>query len=286
MIVSSLRGGLGNQFFQYATGRALARRRKTELVLDVEWFNHNHPGSEPRTFELYRYRIQARTLLASERKWIQRFTVGRMKRFAFAHRWTRFKEPDFNQYYPSTLDLGGNVYLDGYWQYPDYFADCEDLIRAELVPSAAVSEQDCAIVRRIKEVNSVSIHVRRGDYLTSGQFIGVLPLTYYTRAITWVMSRVKSPHFFVFSDDSDWVRANFLIDAPVEYVVHDGADAAFKDLHLMAQCQHHIIANSSFSWWAAWLCSSESPLVLAPMRWFAKHAPGTHSRLPPNWVSL
>ena len=287
MIVSHLRGGLGNQFFQYAVGRALALRRKTNLVLDAEWFDQVHPPEiTPRTFELYRYRIKARQLLASERTRIWMCTSGYLRRFAFAHGWTTFKEPDFNQYYPSVMDLPGNVYLEGFWQYPDYFAGCESQIRAELMPSVGLREPDAAILKRIKDVNSISIHVRRGDYLTSGRFMGVLPMAYYTGAMAWMLERIENPHFFVFSDDPDWTRSNILIDAPVDYMAHKGVDTAFNDFHLMTQCRHHIIANSSFSWWAAWLSSNTTPVVVAPARWFAELAPGNHSRLPASWIAL
>jgi hypothetical protein len=285
MIVSHLRGGLGNQFFQYAMGRALAIRRKTELVVDVEWFFETHPGMEIRTFELARYGLNVRQLLASERKWIQRCTTGDRKPFSFVHRWMYFKEPD-HQYYPSAVDLHGNVYLEGYWQYPDYFADCEELIRAELTPRGEVSKVDPAIAKGIEDTNSISIHVRRGDYLTSGRFIGALPIDYYTNAIAWMVKRIENPYFFIFSDDPDWARANILVDGHVEYMVHDGVGSTFRDLHLMALCRHHIIANSSFSWWAAWLSSNRSPLVVAPQRWFAELPPANHPRLPANWVAL
>jgi hypothetical protein len=282
MIVSRIRGGLGNQFFQYAVGRALARRRKTKLLLDVEWFDR--PDSL-RTFDLHRYRIQARKLLDSERQWIQKCTNGDFKRFGFVHRWTHFKEPDFNRYYPSVLDLRGNVYLDGFWQYPDYFVDCQDVICSELMPSAAVIEPNSKLIQRIQDGNSISVHVRRGDYLT-WRFIGALPTAYYERAVALMISRVKSPHFFVFSDDPDWVRGNFAIDAPVDYMAHDARDARFKDLYLISLCRHHIIANSTFSWWAAWLSSSKSALVVAPRQWFAELSPDSHSRLPPTWIAL
>jgi hypothetical protein len=284
MIVTRIRGGLGNQFFMYATGRALALRRKAELALDTEWYQ-TRPGPR-RPFVLNRYPIQARQLLASERRWIQMCTTGNLKAFAFAHRWAQFKEQNFNEYYPSVTDLRGNIYLDGFWQFPDYFADCESVIRAELMPTAGVHEVDYAMVNRVKDVNSISIHVRRDDYLTSARFIGALPVAYYTSAIAWMVNRVENPHFFVFSDDPAWARANILIGGPVDYIAHDVEDSPFKDLHLMAQCHHHIIANSTFSWWAAWLSSSESPLVVAPMRWFAEVAPGNHSRLPTSWNAL
>lgn len=180
-------------------GRALALRRKTKLVLDAEWFDQIHLGMEPRRFDLYRYRIKARQLLASDRERIQMCTTGNLRRFAFAYRWPNFKEPDFNQYYPSVMHLRGNVYLEGYWQCPDYFAGCESQIRAELMAGVGLREPDAAILRRIKDVNSISIHVRRGDYLTSGRFIGTLPMAYYTSAIAWMVERIENPHFFVFS---------------------------------------------------------------------------------------
>jgi hypothetical protein len=197
---------------------------------------------------------------------------------------THFKEVDANQYYPTVMDLRGNVYLEGYWKFPDYFANCENLIRDELTPRRSC-EADSAIAGRIKDVNSVSSHVRRGDYLLVPN-IGVLPMAYYARAIAWMIERVERPHFFVFSDEPDWAKANVLIDAPVDYIAHDGVDSAFKDFYLMAKCRHHIIANSSFSWWAAWLSNSKSPLVVAPMHWFAGLPPANHPRLPANWKAL
>ena len=257
MIVSRLRGGLGNQFFQYAVGRALARRRKTKLLLDVEWFDR--PDSL-RTFDLHRYRIQARKLLDSERQWIQKCTNGDFKRFAFVHRWTHFKEPDFNRYYPERTRSPRQRLFGRILAIPRLFLDCQDVIRSELMPSAAVIEPNSELIQRIQGGNSISVHVRRGDYLT-WRFIGPLPTAYYERAVALMISQVKSPHFFVFSDDPDWVPGNFAIDAPVDYMAHDVMDARFKDLYLMSLCQHHIIANSTFSWWAAWLSSSKSALV-------------------------
>ena len=286
MIVTRLCGGLGNQFFQYAAGRALALRCHTELALDTEWFEQTNPGMEARTYELHRYPIQARLLRDREREKIRsRLAAGR-KRFSFLPRWTQFTEPDFNAYHPALLGLRGPVYLEGFWQYLDYFQDAASEIRAELIPSAAVPDPDSVIVRQIKEANSVSVHVRRGDYLTSGQFIGALPATYYRDALAWISSRVENPHFFVFSDDPNWVKENFPIAARADYMDHSGPDSTFQDFHLMSECRHHIIANSSFSWWAAWLSSRDSPHVVAPARWFAQLAPSTHSRLPPAWTAL
>jgi hypothetical protein len=222
----------------------------------------------------------------SERRWIETCTTGRLKYFAFGHRWTEFAEPDFNQYYSTVHRLRGNVYLRGYWQYPDYFAEIKDLIRIELEPSAAATETSLQTLALVKQVNSVSLHVRRGDYLTSGQFIGALPSAYYESAINLVKGRVIDPHFFVFSDDPAWARANIAINAPATYVSHETVDAAFDDLYRMAACQHHIVANSTFSWWAAWLSEAPSSLVVAPARWFAQLPPGSHSRLPATWISI
>lgn len=287
MIVMRLCGGLGNQLFQYAVGRRLALANDSVLVLDLDWY-HRSPGtSTPRRFELFRYPIVARVAGPVER---YAFRVRASLASRGIHRSPRWKYrrehgQDFD---PVVGALTGNVYLDGYWQCPGYFDDVAALLRRELSPKAALAERDEEVRRQIDSTNAISVHVRRGDYAANvhaASHHGTCSIDYYESAIERLASVVDRPHFFVFSDEIDWAKAELSFPAPVTFVDHNGPASAFQDLRLMSFCQHHIIANSSFSWWGAWLSANPSKRVVAPRRWYADGR-ATPALIPADWVSL
>jgi hypothetical protein len=171
---------------------------------------------------------------------------------------------------PTVLDAPRNVYLDGYWQSEKYFKEIENVIRREFCFKTEPERRNGETANRIKAVNAVCVHVRRTDYVSdpaTNQFQGLCPLEYYREAVRLIASRVSKPRFFVFSDEPDWAQANLELEGPTIFVTGNDLEKGYEDLRLMALCRHHIIANSSFSWWGAWLSNSKG-IVVAPKKWF------------------
>jgi len=287
MIVVRLCGGLGNQLFQYAAGRRLAHARQTELVLDLAWYERTPASNTRRAYELANYPIHARAAVGLESLWCRLHSGRLWRRLPLPRRWTNFRERSFD-FDGTMLELPDDVYLDGYWQSHRYFDDAADLVRAEATPLVPGGPRDLAIAAMIQTSQAVSVHVRRGDYVArkaAATVHGTCSLDYYAAAIGAVASRLSDPHFFVFSDDSDWTRHNLALPGPSTYVDHNGPEAAFQDLRLMSLCKHHVIANSSFSWWGAWLATSSDKIVVAPKHWFADKR-ATPSLTPDSWIRL
>ncbi|MES2535055.1 MAG: alpha-1,2-fucosyltransferase [Pseudomonadota bacterium] len=287
MIIVGLYGGLGNQLFQYAVARRLAHFRKVELVVDTSWYDTVHENVTPRKYEMSQYRIEARGMSTAEIFSRALFTHRILKRLPLPRRLKLVREKSF-PFDPRILTLPDNVYLDGYWQSPKYFDDIRDILLEELTPLEALSEADEAVAAKIRASNAVSIHVRRGDYVSlasAAQTHGLCSLDYYKSAVSQLQRRVQAPVFFVFSDDPEWTSANLHFDSPTVYVNHNGPDKAFQDLRLMSFCQHQIIANSSFSWWGAWLNRNPGKIVIAPEKWFADRS-DTQDLYPPAWEKI
>jgi hypothetical protein len=186
------------------------------------------------------------------------------------------------------LNAPGNVYLAGYWQSEKYFKEIEDIIRRDFCLKSEPGPENAAMADEIKGVPSVCVHVRRTDYVTdprTNQHHGTCSPEYYRNAACLVGSQVSNPHFFVFSDEPDWARANLELPVPTTFVTHNGSEKGYEDLRLMALCQHYIIANSSFSWWGAWLGNSGG-IVVAPKRWFNTEGRDTRDLIPAGWARL
>ena len=289
MIVVRLSGGLGNQLFQYAAGRRLAHILCAELVLDLNWYAHIPSSDTPRIYELSHYPIHARTTTSGESLWCRLHDGRLLRRLSLLpRRWRHCREKSF-AFEPLFLDLSDNTYLDGYWQSYHYFEDVSDLIRAELMPIVSFSVQDNKVATLIAAENAVSVHVRRGDYVTNQTALGhhgLCSLDYYNEALERMLLYVARPHFFIFSDDPAWTRENLRLPGPATFVNHNGPDTAFQDLRLMSLCNHQITANSSFSWWGAWLNQYPEKMVIAPKRWFNQTSHDTSDLLPDSWIKL
>lgn len=288
MIAFLAQGGLGNQLFQYAAARRLAHKLGTELVLDPYWFSNPVAGETLRPLELDKYPVELRLANAAEqRRW--RLLRGRLGRYLPLLSRTRLiRERGFG-YNESVAHAKTGSYLLGFWQSEKYFADIRETLLRELTPLAPPSPRDTQLLREMETGDAICVHVRRGDYVSSSSasaFHGVCSLDYYERAIRHVTERVKAPNLFIFSDDPDWTRANLGTgDFPVHYVNHNTTPDAFQDLRLMSHCRHHIIANSSFSWWGAWLSTHPAQIVVAPTQWFLANRP-TPDLIPADWICL
>jgi hypothetical protein len=190
---------------------------------------------------------------------------------------------------PAILKAPDNSYLVGYWQTEKYFNSVRPQLLRDFSFKAKPNAKNTATAKQITSTNAVSLHVRRGDYAsdaTTNQFHGLSPLEYYRRAIELVAGKVKAPHFFVFSDDPQWCKDNLATGHPTTYVTNNDGNTGHEDMRLMVQCQHHIIANSSFSWWGAWLDEKPKPIVVAPERWFNDPAVDTKDIYAKGWIKL
>ncbi|HEX2954681.1 MAG TPA: alpha-1,2-fucosyltransferase [Bacillota bacterium] len=247
--------GLGNQLFQYAIGRMVSIKHSVPLKLDLSWFK----ATDYRPFQLRKFSILFQEATANEIQSVKKKCC--------------FREPHF-EYATQVRKLPQDVYLDGYWQSEKYFSEIASLIRKEFTLTTRPGFANQAMARKIQSCQAVSLHIRRGDYANNPvirSFHGLCGENYYKRAIETIMAEVEKPHFFIFSDDWDWICQKYNYLKPAATIVSVNTPAyGYEDLRLMSLCRHHIIANSSFSWWGAWLADTPEQIVIAPKQWFTK----------------
>lgn len=293
-LVVKINGGLGNQLFQYAMGRALASRSGAELFLDLDFFRIPGGAHTPRRFELDRF--EARYEEASPQRILPYHALrasGWKRRAAriipFAFRRQILTERRMFRYDPSSTRIDKDTYLEGYWQSERYFADQAQSLRADLRFKEEPGPQDREVLCGMEGGVPVSLHVRRGDYVThagASAVHGTCSPEYYTRAMRRIAEQEPRAVFHVFSDDPRWARAHLPASMPLVFVDHNRGVSDHMDLMLMAACHHHIIANSSFSWWGAWLNPREAKTVIAPRHWFRDPAVETTDLIPTRWIRL
>lgn len=290
MIITRIVSGLGNQMFQYAAGHALAARRGVPHRLDLRFFD----TQTLRRYELHRFAVSARPITQLDRLRISvsadpphrdlpRRIARRLplRRLSLRHEWP-------NTVDPTIVTAADYTALLGYWQSESFFADAADGIRREFTFGRPPDAENAAVLDRIRRGpgTPVCVHVRRGDYLSGTEVLTACPLRYYVDALGWIGQRVSDAHHVVFSDDPDWARANLPVPASSTFVTHNAGKNDPEDMRLMSACRHFIIANSTFSWWGAWLSTSAGKLVVAPQRWFAIDHPGEAAVVPATWTRL
>jgi len=292
-IISRFFGGLGNQLFIYAAARRLAMANDAELVLDdISGFVHDY--NYHRYDQLVHFNIPCRKATAAERlepfALVRRYLKRRWnQRLTFAQRTYLVQEGI--DYEPRLLQfkLRGTMFLEGYWQSEDYFKDVADTIRQDLQIKPPTDVANLTMAANIRRGTAVALHVR---YFDEPHVSGInnAPGDYYIRAVVEMEQRINHAHYYIFSDHPEAARTRIpLPDARVTLVAHNRGDKnAYADLWLMTQCQHFIIANSTFSWWGAWLAAHVGKIIIAPgfeMRqgkmWW-----GFEGLLPKDWVKL
>lgn len=292
MIISDVSGGLGNQMFQYAMGRALSLRSRQTFRLDTSSFtNHSlHQGYElQRVFQLAAQtatQLEMTNVLGWQSSRIIRRLLVRAELVGFRKK-SLVVEPHFH-YWSGVEDIESSCYLFGYWQSEKYFKEFASEIRQDFEFMQSISGKNIDVAEEMSQVNGVSLHIRRGDYLSNleaNATHGVCSSDYYRSAIECIAGTVMNPHFFIFSDDMEWVRKNLNMNFPYSYVDHNRGLESFFDMRLMSMCQHHITANSSFSWWGAWLNRSSKKIVISPKRWFVANK-NTTDLMPSTWIRL
>src|SRR3989442_95689 len=293
MVIVRLLGGLGNQMFQYAAARRLALAHNVPLKLDTPWLA---PGAD-RAYGLQALNIQEAfatrggvgELRGPATRGIPRVLFRLRRRFKIGYDWTWIHERTLSPADPRVFHAGARTYLDGYWQSEKYFSDVADTIRREFTSRDRLDAGPREILDRMATAESVSVHVRRGDYAShprASRARSVCTPSYYQRCVAYIAERLGHTHLFVFSDDPDWVAANLRFEYPTTLVSTVPARPDHTDLRLMSACRHHVIANSSFSWWGAWLNPHHDQLVLAPRRWMNDPPVDDRAVVPARWISV
>ncbi len=289
MILAELTGGIGNQMFQYAAAKSLSLHHNEELKLVTSEGGKNMPeGLEKRKFDLHHFNITDPIASAEE---IEQFnSISTLQRIAEKvkpnHKRKIYKEP-FYHYDENFYKASTNVFLKGLWQSEKYFQIHRSEIRQAFRFKAQVVNAFKELSMQMKEHQSASLHIRRGDYLAkiSLEVLGLMPMEYYSKGIEYISSKRTNIVFYIFSDDINWAKENLKIDNAV-FVSGNVAKTHIEDLYLMSQCKHHIIANSSFSWWGAWLNDDPDKIVIAPNQWFNKGPQDTQDLIPGTWIKI
>lgn len=292
MIISHILGGLGNQMFQYATGKALALSKAVPFLLDLHDFDRYrlHQGFElDRIFAVEFKRAELGEVQQLLGWRAQDWVIKVLKRHFFKpFRGPHFVMEPYWSYWPSLRQVADEAYLYGYWQSEKYFLDFESSIRSDFSFVGELDRVNATLKEKILKTGGISLHVRRGDYVSDKKTAAVMAPCgedFYAKAMTYMAERLTQPTFYVFSDDMAWTKAHLPTNFDCIYVDHNQGKQSYIDLQLMGYCQHHIIANSSFSWWGAWLNPNPRKIVLAPTLW---HINPVHDqdRIPQGWVKL
>jgi len=290
MVIVKLQGGLGNQMFQYAAGKGLSHC--SPVYIDHRFLDENQIDKQH--FTARKYELQLFKNIKAVKATAKQLAI--FNNNSFYHRlYRRFFKTVIsrqieNEYidFEKTYGKPVNIYLDGYFQSEKYFRHLRSQLLADFEFPALDTDNDNIRKKIEASSNAVSIHVRRGDYLKSPEVYkihGVLEVQYYQQALSLLKAKYADLTLFVFSDDIDWAMKNLnLNNYPTCYVSGNQSGNSWKDMALMSYCKHHIIANSSFSWWGAWLSKSNGE-VFAPDNWFnASNVKfNIHDFIPANW---
>jgi hypothetical protein len=279
MIITKLQGGLGNQMFQYAIGRNLTIRNNSTLKLDTDYYVNNKLFQ----YGLGHFNITENIASTDEiKKYYNKFNKILDLFLPFTRKKIIFeKNLNFDE---GLLSLKDNHYLYGYWNNEKYFKN----IRSELLQEFRIkqlSRDAQEILERINKNSSTAIHIRRGDYLTAkhSKIFASISLEYYKMAIKKIAAKDGNPFFYIFSDDIEWVKNEFKPDFPFELVSRHNLKN-YEELYLMSRCKNNIIANSTFSWWGAWLNNNSDKIVIAPKKWYVKNT--ANDLIPEDWIKI
>jgi len=282
-------GGLGNQMFQYALGRRLALDRNVPLKLYLDWYEK----VDDRLYELDQLNINAEIASYEEffrlkyysRNWFTR-KVYKIYQYPISYYRKRYViEQEPRKFDSNILHVPKTAYLIGYWACERYFEPIQSRIRQEFSPSIPLSESHQKLSLKIQnDPSSVSVHIRRGDYVFQPGFL-VLPMDYYHRAVAHINQNIQSPHFYIFSDDINWVKVHLKFNNEMTFIEPSAGGKDLLDMQLMSQCHHHINANSSFSWWGAWLGEKSDSIVIVPNQWHT-NKPYPEDLIPNRWIRI
>ncbi len=298
MIINKISAGLGNQLFQYAFGYNLALLNKTDYKIDTTEYKEAVPDPIQgiRICGLDKFNITAPKADKKDLAEFNFLTKNKVFRH-FVRFYSRpnnyFKkkyiiEPERNyfKFDPRILSakIKKNTYIEGYWQSEKYFKNIEHIIRKEFSFKEEPNEINKKIIKDIETNNSICIHVRHTDNIKIKE--GVLPISYYHKAVNEIVKKINNPVFYIFSDDPEWAHNNLKLEYPTVYISHNGDNKNYEDLRLMTYCKHHIIGNSTFSWWGAWLGKKNGQIVFSPRSHHSCKNLPLSDYIPTNWIFI
>lgn len=293
MIIAKLIGGLGNQMFQYAAGRSLAHIRNTTLKLDTSFLETDPGGAyTKREFELSVFNFAPSLASTAEIAPFKKIADNRYRRALYRRFPSLFSKAYISEnsalFQPAFFNFPANTYLDGFWQSEKYFKGIKEILYHDLTFKTPPEGLNLDLYKKIKTTNAVSLHVRRGDYVThqnASAYHGTCSPDYYRKGVELIKQKHNDIELFIFSDEPDWCRQHLIFDLPCTYISHNKGKQSFEDLRLMSLCKHNIIANSSFSWWGSWLNHNPVKMVIAPKYWYANPNQKTDIH-PENCITL
>jgi len=292
MVIVKFKGGLGNQMFQYTFARWIEIKLGQKVLLDATWYKTKH-AKRPycnRNLEIRNFKICKNFSdgipINFFLKWLRKLKNYRFFGEIISKEVIIIDEKDFLT--GIFLPQKNFIYImDGYWQSEQFPREIRNVISSEFQLRTPFSEQDKRIIEEMKDCDSVSLHIRRGDYAyvkETHDYHGVLGKNYYNDAIKLLRGKKDKIKLFVFSDDIEWCQRHLNFSVPWK-IISDGIRSASKELILMSNSKHYIIANSSFSWWAAWLGEKKESIIISPKQWFRDRKP-LLQLMPQRWYSL
>jgi hypothetical protein len=296
MIIVRLIGGLGNQMFQYALGKHLAIKNNTVLKIDITYLLDRRPRKDMvyRDYDLPIFNIEEKIATKNEIAYFTGHYKSYWKRleYTFLRRVNKanITKEELPHFESKVLQVTQPAYLIGFWQSEKYFLNIESIIRTDFTFKHRIAQKSIGLAQHIDSVNSVCLNVRRADYVTnplSSKYLGFIGLAYIHRAVQVILEKVVQPEFFIFSDDIAWCEENIQLDYPYTVVSHEFAGSKFADyLQLMTLCKHFIIPNSTFAWWAAWLCQYADKVIVAPKNWVKENSRYNKDLIPDSWIQV
>ncbi|MCH8466616.1 MAG: alpha-1,2-fucosyltransferase [Roseinatronobacter sp.] len=294
MVITKLIGGLGNQMFQYAAGVSLARNIGVDLRIDKNALRTYNLHQGYQLDEIFQGDfIQATEWEMFKLMGLRKFKI--VKRGAEVNPKHKFKagypfirQPTHN-YWADFDKITTSGYLAGYWQSSKYFANSEAEVRQAFSFKDNLTGRNLEIVNKVRSENSVAIHIRRGDYISdpgSLKFHGFCDWNYYDKAVSIIIEKTGASKFYIFSDEPEVARLHFQDTRSFEIVDWNTGRSSYRDMQIMSHCRHHIIANSTFSWWGAWLADSPEQVVVAPSSWFQGSDEQIVDIYEPDWIII
>jgi len=291
MVTVLLSGGLGNQMFQYAAAKSLATRLNTPLSIDLYTFRKKTLATI-RPYELDIFNIvDIPETISTKAKFVTKARPFIQKHRPFFQKFGIFTDTYAILYQPVFENITGNIIMSGYFQNEKYFKNIADDLRVDFSFKNPLTDKNTQVAEQITNKQSIAIHIRRGDYLNANSqsnFV-ILDKAYYESAIEYMTNHIAKPEFFIFSEDFDWIKENLNFKGyPVTFIDWNKGKDSYMDMQLMSLCKHNIIANSSFSWWAAWLNSNKDKIVIAPELWFREEEKNKllDDFYPEGWIKI
>lgn len=284
MIIVRFIGGLGNQMFQYSLYRSL---EKMGLLVKADLTDFDtyelHNGFELETVFNLKVKVASGKEIHKIKDSSLKF-IFRLRRKLFGQKKSHIYQDKFDL---SSFDKRKDLYLDGFWQSKDFVNNNLSVFHKEFLFKTMPNKLNSELIKEIEQNNSISIHVRRGDYLKLQEVYTMCSKDYYQNSISFFNEKFTKPKYFVFSNDINWCKKKLnFYNSEVVFVTHNSGVMSFEDLRLMIKCKHNIIANSSFSWWGAVLNESDEKIVVCPEKWFVDAKRNENIFIPENWRKI